>query len=51
VAWKSPGEGQAERLERVYAQVARILREPGVAARLRTAPSENEWSAMQTSGT
>ena len=47
---ESPGEGQAQRLERVYEQVARLLGEPGVAARLRTAPGENEWSAMQTLG-
>jgi uncharacterized damage-inducible protein DinB len=47
---ESPGERQAQRLERVYDQVARVLREPGVAARLRTAPGENEWSAMQTLG-
>ena len=47
---ENPGEEQAQRLERVYDQVARVLREPGVAARLRTAPGENEWSAMQTLG-
>lgn len=45
-----PGEGQAQRLERVYDQVARLLREPNVAARLRRAPGESEWSAMQTLG-
>jgi uncharacterized damage-inducible protein DinB len=49
-AAESPGEAQAKRLERVYEEVARLLREPGVAARLRTAPGENEWSAMQTLG-
>ena len=47
---ETPGESQAKRLERVYEQVARLLREPGVASRLRTAPGENEWSAMQTLG-
>ena len=46
----SPGETQAKRLERVYEQVAKLLREPNVASRLRTAPGENEWSAMQTLG-
>jgi hypothetical protein len=45
-----PGEAQAERLELVYEQVARLLREPDVASRLRTAPGQNEWSAMQTLG-
>jgi len=49
-AAESPGEMQAQRLERVYEQVATLLREPGVASRLRTAPGENEWSAMQTLG-
>jgi hypothetical protein len=44
------GEAQAKRLEQVYEVVARLLREPGVAARLRTAPGEHEWSAMQTLG-
>jgi len=47
---ENPGEGQAQRLERVYDQVAKLLREPGVIARLRTAPGEDEWSAMQTLG-
>jgi uncharacterized damage-inducible protein DinB len=49
-AAESPGEAQARRLERVYEDVARLLREPGVASRLRTAPGEDEWSAMQTLG-
>ena len=47
---ENPGEGQAQRLERVYAQVAILLREPSMAARLRRAPGEKEWSAMQTLG-
>jgi hypothetical protein len=46
----SSAEEQAQRLERVYDQVARLLQDPGVGARLRTAPGENEWSAMQTLG-
>jgi uncharacterized damage-inducible protein DinB len=47
---ESPGEAQAKRIERVYEQVASLLAQPEVAARLRTAPGENEWSAMQTLG-
>ena len=43
-------DAQAKRLERVYEEVAKLLREPGVGARLRTPPGENEWSAMQTLG-
>jgi len=46
----SSGEAQANRLERVYEEVAKLLREPGVASRLRTLPGGNEWSAMQTLG-
>jgi hypothetical protein len=49
-ATDNPGESQARRLERVYDQVATLWREPGVAARLHTAPGEKEWSAMQTLG-
>ena len=45
-----PGDAQAARLERVYDEVARLLRDPGVASRLRTAPGDNEWSAMETLG-
>ena len=44
------GEAQANRLERVYEEVAKLLREPGVASRLRTPLGGNEWSAMQTLG-
>jgi hypothetical protein len=47
---ESSGEAQARRLERVYEQVAGLLRQPGVTARLRAAPGENEWSAMQALG-
>ncbi len=47
---ESLGETQARRLERVFEEVTRLLQEPGVASRLRTAPGENEWSAMQTLG-
>ncbi len=49
-ATKRSGETQAKRLERVYEDVAQLLREPGVASRLRTPPGRNEWSAMQTLG-
>jgi uncharacterized damage-inducible protein DinB len=45
-----PGEAQARRLESVYEQLAGVLRQPDVAQRLRDAPGENEWSAMQTVG-
>jgi uncharacterized damage-inducible protein DinB len=44
------GEAQANRLERVYEEVAKLLRDAGVALRLRTPPGGNEWSAMQTLG-
>jgi uncharacterized damage-inducible protein DinB len=47
---ESVGDTQAQRLERVYDDVARLLREPDVAVRLGAAPGENEWSAMQTLG-
>ncbi len=46
----NPGEAQAKRLERVYEEVARLLRDPGTATRLRSAPGSDEWSAMQTLG-
>src|SRR5262249_56918612 len=46
----NPGEAQARRLERVYEQAMKLLREPTVASRLRAAPGENEWSAMQALG-
>jgi hypothetical protein len=44
------GEAQATRLERVYEEVARLLRDPGTASRLRVAPGNDGWSAMQTLG-
>ncbi|HYB42621.1 MAG TPA: DinB family protein [Candidatus Methylomirabilis sp.] len=47
---ENPGEMQAERLERVYEEVARLLREPGVASRLRTGPGKDAWSAMEALG-
>jgi uncharacterized damage-inducible protein DinB len=49
-AAETPGEAQAKRLEQVYEQVARLLQDPGMASRLREAPGESEWSAMQTLG-
>ena len=49
-AAENPGETQARRLEQVYEGVARLLHDPHVASRLRTAPGKDEWSAMQTLG-
>ncbi|MCL4301516.1 MAG: DinB family protein [Anaerolineae bacterium] len=46
----NPGEAQAQRLERVYEQLATLLNQPAVAQRLRIAPGQNEWSAMQVLG-
>ena len=46
----SSGETQAKRLEQVSDEVAKLLREPKVASRLRASPGESEWSAMQTLG-
>ncbi len=43
-------EAQAQRLERVYEQVSTLLHQPDVAQRLRTAPGEHEWSALQVIG-
>ena len=47
-AAENRGETQARRLEQVYEDVARLLRDASVASRLRTAPDQNAWSAMQT---
>jgi uncharacterized damage-inducible protein DinB len=47
---ENPGEAQAKRLERVYEEVARLLQDPGVVLRLRTAPGKDAWSAMETLG-
>jgi hypothetical protein len=44
------GEAQAQRLERVYEQLSRLLHHPDVVQRLRTAPGEHEWSALQVIG-
>jgi len=49
-AAENPGETQARRLERVYEEVARLLRDASVASHLRTAPDQDTWSAMQTLG-
>jgi hypothetical protein len=43
-------EVQAQRLERVYDQVSTLLHQPDVAQRLRTAPGDQEWSALQVIG-
>ena len=47
---ENPGEAQARRLESVYQELAALLHRPDVAQRLRAAPGESEWSAMQTLG-
>lgn len=41
---------QARRLEAVYEQLSALLQRPDVAARLRTAPGEQEWSALEIVG-
>jgi hypothetical protein len=46
----TPSEAQARRLERVYEQVSALLHHPDVIQRLRTAPGEHEWSALQVIG-
>ena len=43
-------EAQARRLERVYEQVSTLLHQPDVVQRLRTAPGEHAWSALQVIG-
>jgi hypothetical protein len=44
------GETQARRLEQVYEQLSTVLHDPGVVARLRTAPGDQAWSALQVVG-
>jgi hypothetical protein len=46
----NPGEAQARRLESVYEQLNTLLLQPEVVQRFRTAPGENEWSALQVLG-
>lgn len=43
-------QAQAERLVRAVKELNNVLREPTVAERLRVAPSEADWSAMQVLG-
>lgn len=43
-------ETQARRLERVYHQLSTLLHHPDVVQRLRTAPGDHEWSALQVIG-
>jgi uncharacterized damage-inducible protein DinB len=43
-------ETQARRLERVYEQLNTLLHDPDVVPRLRTAPGEQAWSALQVIG-
>ena len=46
----APSEAQARRLERVYEQMSTLLHQPDVVQRLRTAPGDHEWSALQVIG-
>ena len=41
---------QAQRLESVHEQLSTLLHRPDVVQRLRTAPGEQEWSALQVIG-
>jgi uncharacterized damage-inducible protein DinB len=43
-------ETQAARLEAACQHIGEVLHQPAVAERLRSAPGESEWSAMQTLG-
>ena len=43
----NPGEVQAKRLETVYEQLEILLRQTNLTQRLRSAPSTQDWSAMQ----
>lgn len=47
---QAQGEVQARRLEKVSQELTRTLRQPEVSQRLRTAPGEADWSAMQVMG-
>jgi DinB family protein len=49
-AAENRGETQAKRLEQVYEEVAKLLRDPRVASRLGAAPDKDAWSAMETLG-
>ncbi|MBI3763248.1 MAG: DinB family protein [Chloroflexi bacterium] len=44
------GEAQARRLESVAEHLRELLRRPEIEARLRTAPGEDEWNAMEILG-
>ena len=46
----TPSEAQARRLERVYEQVSTLIHQPDVVQRLRTAPGDQAWSALQIIG-
>lgn len=43
-------QAQAQRLVQVYEQLSSLLNQPEVAQRLRSAPGEHEWSALQVIG-
>ena len=49
-AGANAGAAQARRLEQVYEQLETLLHHPDVAERLRAAPGEQEWSALQVVG-
>jgi uncharacterized damage-inducible protein DinB len=44
------GEAHARRLERVYEELAALLHQPDSAQRIRRAPDEQAWSALQVLG-
>ena len=44
------GEAQAQRLERVYEQLSRLLHHPDVVQRLRTAPANTSGRRCKSSG-
>jgi hypothetical protein len=46
----APSEAHARRLERVYEQLSTLLHHPDVVQRLRTAPGDHDWSALQVIG-
>jgi hypothetical protein len=50
VSEMSVGESQARRLEDALKEIEAVLSRPDVQQRLRQAPGENEWSAMEILG-
>lgn len=47
---QAQSNAQAARLEKVDQELTRLLRQPDISQRLRTAPGKAEWSAMQVLG-